>query len=295
MKSNKLNQIILNIFMISLSVFCLIPIWLLFSASLTDDSEIIRNGYSFLPKDISISAYSYLFDGSLGIMNAYGITILVTIIGTVTGLALTAMLAYPLSRFEMPFKNTLAFFIFFTMLFNGGLVPTYLIYTNIFEIKNSLWALIVPSLLMNGYFIILMRTFFATSIPRPLIESAQIDGAKEWKIFYSMIIPLSTPVFGTIGLFYTLLYWNDWNNGLIYITDSHYYSLQNLLNRILQDIQFLQSSTQMGNKGDELVANLPLGSMRMAIACIGIVPLLIAFPFFQRFFVKGLTIGSVKG
>ncbi|WP_141503311.1 carbohydrate ABC transporter permease [Paenibacillus luteus] len=281
--------------MISLSVFCLIPIWLLFSASLTDDSEIIRNGYSFLPKDISISAYSYLFDGSLGIMNAYGITILVTIIGTVTGLALTAMLAYPLSRFEMPFKNTLAFFIFFTMLFNGGLVPTYLIYTNIFEIKNSLWALIVPSLLMNGYFIILMRTFFATSIPRPLIESAQIDGAKEWKIFYSMIIPLSTPVFGTIGLFYTLLYWNDWNNGLIYITDSHYYSLQNLLNRILQDIQFLQSSTQMGNKGDELVANLPLGSMRMAIACIGIVPLLIAFPFFQRFFVKGLTIGSVKG
>lgn len=295
MKSSNLNQGVLNIIMILLCVFCLIPFWLLFSASLTDDMEIIRDGYTFLPKDITFSAYSYLFNSSLGIMRAYGTTILVTVIGTVAGLSLTAMLAYPLSRFEMPFKNALAFFIFFTMLFNGGLVPSYLIYTNLFHIKNTLWALIIPNLLMNGYFIILMRTFFATSIPRPLIESAQIDGAKEWKIFWAIIIPLSTPVFGTIGLFYTLLYWNDWNNGLIYITDSHYYSLQNLLNRILQDIQFLQSSTQLNNKGDELASKVPLGSMRMAIACIGVVPLLIAFPFFQRFFVKGLTIGSVKG
>jgi len=281
--------------MITLCVFCLIPFWLLFSASLTEDAEIIRNGYRFLPKDINFSAYSYLFSSSLGILRAYSITIVVTVIGTVAGLTLTATLAYPLSRFEMPFKNALAFFIFFTMLFNGGLVPSYLVYTNLFDVKNTLWALIIPGLLMNGFFIILMRTFFATSIPRPLIESAQIDGAKEWKIFCSIVVPLSTPVFGMIGLFYTLLYWNDWNNGLIYITDSQYYSLQNLLNRILQDIQFLQSSTQLNNKGDELASNVPLGSMRMAIAAIGVIPLLIAFPFFQRFFVKGLTIGSVKG
>ncbi len=294
-QSSKWSQIILNVIMIIFSLMCLLPFWLLFSASITDDMEIIKNGYSFLPKEITFSAYSYIFSGSLDIMHSYGVTFLVTIIGTVTGLTLSAMLAYPLSRVEMPFKNGLAFFVFFTMLFNGGLVPTYLLYTQVFHIKNTIWALIIPSLLMNAFYIILMRTFFATSIPKALIESAQIDGAKEWRIFFRIVLPLSTPVLGTVGLFYTLTYWNDWNNGLIYITESRLYSLQNLLYRILQDIQFLQTSTQINGKGDELAANIPLASMRMAIACIGVVPLLAVFPFFQRFFVKGLTIGSVKG
>ncbi|GLX71413.1 carbohydrate ABC transporter permease [Paenibacillus glycanilyticus] len=293
--SGRVYQWLLNIVMIGFTLFCLMPIWLLFSSSLTDDMELVRNGYAFFPKDISFSAYHYLWNTSSEIARAYGITVLTTVIGTAAGLSLTAMVAYPLSRIEMPFRNTLAFYVFFTMLFNGGLVPSYLLYTNYFDFKNTLLALIIPGLLMNGFFIILMRTFFATSIPTAIIESAYIDGAREWKIFYRIVLPLSTPVLATVGLFYVILYWNDWFNGLIYLTDSKYYSLQNLLNRILLDLQFLQSSTQAGSQTGDLAARIPLASMRMAMAVIGVVPLLVAYPFFQKYFAKGLTVGAVKG
>lgn len=293
--SGKLYQWIINIIMLVFTFFCVMPFWLLFSSSLTDDMELVRNGYAFFPEKISFSAYNHLWSNSSNIIRAYSITVLTTIIGTSLGLTLTAMVAYPLSRLEMPFRNGLAFYVFFTMLFNGGLVPTYLLYTNYFDLKNTILALIIPGLLMNGFFIILMRTFFASSIPTAIIESAYIDGAKEWKIFYRIVLPLSTPVLATVGLFYTILYWNDWFNGLIYITDSHFYSLQNLLNRILLDVQFLQSSTQAGSQAAGIAANIPLASMRMAMAAIGVIPLLIAYPFFQKYFVKGLTIGAVKG
>lgn len=293
--SARVYQWLLNLVMILFTLFCLMPIWLLFSSSLTDDMELVRSGYAFFPDKISFSAYQYLWNTSSEIARAYGITILTTVIGTAAGLSLTAMVAYPLSRIEMPFRNSLAFYVFFTMLFNGGLVPTYLLYTNYFDFKNTLLALIIPGLLMNGFFIILMRTFFATSIPTAIIESAYIDGAKEWKIFYRIVLPLSTPVLATVGLFYVILYWNDWFNGLIYLTDSKYYSLQNLLNRILLDIQYLQSSTQSGNQASSLSARIPLASMRMAMAVIGVVPLLVAYPFFQKYFAKGLTVGAVKG
>ncbi|MEC0092411.1 carbohydrate ABC transporter permease [Paenibacillus macquariensis] len=295
MQSGKLYQWIINIIMLLFTLFCVMPFWLLFSASLTDDMEIVRSGYAFFPEKISFTAYSYLWNSSTEIFRAYSITIITTVVGTVLGLTLTAMLAYPLSRIEMPFRNTLAFYVFFTMLFNGGLVPTYLMYTNYFDLKNTMLALIIPGLLMNGFFIILMRTFFATSIPKAIIESAYIDGAKEGVIFYRIVLPLSTPVLATVGLFYTIQYWNDWFNGLIYLTDSKYYSLQNLLNRILLDVQFLQTSTQLGSQSAGIAANIPLASMRMAMAAIGVIPLLIAYPFFQKYFVKGLTIGAVKG
>ncbi|OPA78660.1 sugar ABC transporter permease [Paenibacillus selenitireducens] len=288
--SGKVYQWTINIVMLAFTFFCIMPFWLLLSASLTDDMEIIRHGYAFFPKAVSFAAYEYLWTNSANILRAYGITILVTVVGTAVGLTLTALLAYPLSRTEMPFRNILSFYVFFTMLFNGGLVPTYLLYTNYFNFKNTMLALIIPSLLMNGFFVILMRTFFATSIPKPIIESAYIDGAKEWKIFAKIVLPLSTPVLATVGLFYTIMYWNDWFNGLIYITDSRYFSLQNMLNRILLDAQFLQSSTEVVATSD-----LPLTSMRMAIAAIGVVPLLVAYPFFQKYFVKGLTVGAVKG
>jgi ABC-type sugar transport system, permease component len=293
--SARVYQWLLNLVMLVFTLFCLMPIWLLFSSSLTDDMELVRSGYAFFPDKISFSAYQYLWNTSSEIARAYGITILTTVIGTAAGLSLTAMVAYPLSRIEMPFRNSLAFYVFFTMLFNGGLVPSYLLYTNYFDFKNTILALIIPGLLMNGFFIILMRTFFATSIPTAIIESAYIDGAKEWKIFYRIVLPLSTPVLATVGLFYVILYWNDWFNGLIYLTDSKYYSLQNLLNRILLDIQYLQSSTQAGSQTSSLSARIPLASMRMAMAVIGVIPLLVAYPFFQKYFAKGLTVGAVKG
>ncbi|MFD0711722.1 carbohydrate ABC transporter permease [Paenibacillus sp. GCM10027626] len=295
MQTNKLYQVVLHIIMTVFTLFCILPFWLLVSASLTDNDTILRDGYAFIPKQFDLSAYTYLLDNAANIVRAYGITIFITIMGTVVGLAFTALIAYPLSRRDMPFRNTIAFFVFFTMLFNGGLVPTYLLYTDFFELKNTLWALIIPNLLVNGFYIIMMRTFFATTIPVALIESAYMDGAKEGTIFARIVLPLSLPVLATVGLFYTINYWNDWFNGLIFVSNSKLYSLQNLLNRILLDVQFLQSSSQLSGQMSDATSRIPLESMRMAMAVIGIVPLILLYPFFQKFFVKGLTIGAVKG
>jgi putative aldouronate transport system permease protein len=287
-----MNQLFVNIFFVLASAACIFPFLLLFIASFSSEQSIISNGYSLFPSEFSLEAYKYLWSNFDSIGRSYGITVVITAVGTSAGLLISALLAYPLSRVDMPLKNSLSFIVFFTMLFNGGLVPTYLIYTEVFHIKNTLWALIIPGLLTNGFFILLIRTFFRTSIPKEIIESAYIDGATEFKIFFRIVMPLSLPILATIGLMLGIGYWNDWFNGLIYITDSKLFSLQNLLNRMLQNIQFLQQ-TNLDGRGQ--TANLPTNSVRMAMAVIGIVPILLLYPFFQKFFVKGLTIGAVKG
>lgn len=292
MKSNDMNQIAVHTIFIILSALCLIPFVLLFMSSITDESAIIANGYSFWPSKFSLEAYDYLWMKKSAMFNAYGITVVITVIGTFFGLLISALLAYPLSRRDLPMNGVLSFLVFFTMLFNGGLVPTYLIYTEVFHIKNTLMALIIPGLLTNGFFILLIRTFFANSIPVQIIESAYIDGASEFKIFYRMILPLSLPILATIGLMLTINYWNDWFNGLVYVTEPKLFSIQNLLNRMLANIQFLQQNN-VGNQ--TMAANPPMNSVRMAMAVIGILPLLLIYPFFQKYFVKGLTIGAVKG
>jgi len=275
------------------AAFCLVPFLLLVAASITDEREIALHGYTFFPKELNFAAYRYLWVNAEQILRAYGITVIVTVAGTTAGLLFTALLAYPISRKDFPVRGFLSFYVFFTMLFNGGLVPTYLLYTNVFDLKNTILALILPNLLINGFFVILMRTFFATSIPSAVIESAYIDGAGEFKIFYRIVLPLSLPVLATVGLFVSIGYWNDWFNGLIFITESKMYSIQNMLNRMLLDIEFMKSSTQTNLSG--LVAELPTRGMRMAVAVVGVLPILLAYPFFQKYFVKGLTIGAVKG
>ncbi|RXZ83652.1 carbohydrate ABC transporter permease [Paenibacillaceae bacterium] len=294
MKPNKLEQGIIHFIFVVVCSLCLIPFVLLISASLTDEMAIIQEGYAFIPKVFSLESYKFLFSDPLMIINAYSISIIVTLIGTFASLLIMALLAYPLSRKIMPMRNSLSFFIFFTMLFNGGLVPTYLLYTNFFDVKNSLLALIVPGLLVNAFYVILLRTFFHVSIPSAIIESAYIDGAGEFRIFCQVVLPLSLPVLATVGLFQIINYWNDWFNGLIYITDSSYYSIQILLNTILLNAQYLidnvQYSTEMENAG-----TVPTQGVRLAIAVIGVFPILAAYPFFQKYFVKGLTIGAVKG
>ena len=262
--------------------------------SLTDEMTIIRNGYSFFPAKISLEAYRYLFLDSFTIIRAYGVTIVVTLTGTGMGLCLTALLSYPLSRRDYPFQKPLAFFIFFTILFNGGLVPWYLVFTQLVNVKDSVWGLIIPGLLLNGFFVLIMRTFFATSIPMAIIESAYMDGAGEFRIFAQIVLRLSTPVLATIGLFYTLNYWNDWFNSMVYINNSKIYSLQYLLNRILLNIQFLVQNTR-NNHASEQIAAMPTETVRMAMAIIGIGPIVLAYPFFQKYFIKGLTVGAVKG
>ncbi len=291
---NKSGQIALNIIFTLLTIAAVAPFLLLVSSSLTDEATLVRDGYSFLPGKFSLDAYIYLFQSSMKIMKGYGITILVTLIGTVLSVLFTTLFAYPLSRKEFPFRYFFSFFVFFTMLFNGGLVPSYMMWTQTFHIKNTLWALIFPGLLMNGFYIIMMRSFFNANIPDALVEAARIDGCGEYGILWKIVLPLSKPMMATISLMVGLGYWNDWMNSLYYITDEKIFSIQAILNTIISNIQFLQSS-QGSSVASGAAADLPSVGIRMAIAVIGILPILVIYPFFQKYFVKGIVVGGVKG
>lgn len=293
-KKFKISQFFIYTFLIAISLLCIIPFVLLFMASITDEDTIVRYGYSIIPQKISFYAYEYLKSNAFSILRAYGITVFVTIIGTAFSLLIMALLAYPLSRKEVPYAKTITFVVFFTMLFNGGLVPTYLVYTRLFDLKNNILSLIIPYLLVRPFYVLLMKTFFSMTIPPSLIESAKIDGAGEWFTFFKVVLPLSMPVLATVGLFQTVNYWNDWFNGLIFLTDTKLFSIQVLLNRILLDMQFL-STNAVSTNASEVVAQIPTQSVRMALAVLGVVPILVAYPFFQKYFVKGLTVGAVKG
>lgn len=286
------GYVIAHIVMILFCMACVLPFVLLISASLTDEKALLTQGYGFWPAVFSLEAYSYLLKQASQIIHAYGITVFITVAGTAISLIITALLAYPLSRKDLPHRNVFNFIVFFTMLFNGGLVPTYIFYTQAFHIKNTIWALIIPGLLMNAFYVIVMRSYYANNIPVEIIEACKVDGASEYQIFGKIILPLSPSILATIGLLVGIGYWNDWFNGMTYITKSSLYSIQNLLNRIIQDAQFINS---LGSSVNVDSSSIPSTSVRMAIAVIGALPVLIAYPFFQKFFVKGIAIGAVKG
>lgn len=294
LKSAKLSQSVIHLLFTLYVLATLVPFVLVFMVSITEEKTLYLNGYSLFPEKIDFSAYAYLWNGSNSILRAYLVTILVTAIGTAFGLFFTALYAYPISRKELPFRKALSFYIFFTMLFNGGLVPWYLVYTNLFDINDTLLALIVPNLLIGGFNILIMRTFFTATIPPSVIESASIDGAGELRIFFRMILPLSLPVMATLGLFVTLAYWNDWFNSLVFITNKDNFTIQYLLNKTLTDINVLLNYTT-GSLQSQLLATVPTETIRMAVGVIGIGPIVLAYPFFQKYIVQGLTIGSVKG
>ncbi len=285
-------QIAAHILMIILSVLCLFPFILLIMSSVTDEQALIRDGYSIFPSMFSLDAYKYIFRNAATIFRAYGTTIMVTVIGTVANLVLTTLLAYPLSRKDLPHRNVWSFIVFFTMLFNGGLVPSYIMWTQYFHIKNTYAALIVPSLMMGAFYVIMMRTNLSQNIPEEVLEAARIDGAGEWKILIKVVLPMSMPIIATLMLLVGLAYWNDWMNGLYYLTKTKYYTIQVLLNAMLQDLQTLLTSS-IGSNVD--VSSMPSTSIKMAIAVVGAVPVLCIYPFFQKYFVKGITIGAVKG
>nr|WP_306220739.1 carbohydrate ABC transporter permease [Cohnella sp. WQ 127256] len=289
-----MNQKVLHLLFILMTCASLVPLLLVFSASFTDEKSLVTNGYTFWPSEWSLGAYRYLFHSSTSILHSYSISLFVTIVGTAVGVLISSMLAYPLSRKDMPLRNLFSFLVFFTMLFNGGLVTTYLVYTNLLEIKNTIWALMIPGLLTNGFFILIFRTFFTMGIPKEVVESAYMDGASEVKIFFRIVLPLSLPVIATIGLMQSINYWNDWFNGLIYVTKPNLFTLQNLLNRMMSDIQFLQT-TNLGTSSALSGIQFPTGTLRMAMAVVGLLPIMLAYPFFQRYLVKGLTLGAVKG
>ena len=292
-EKNNRFQIAAHIVMILLCIFCLFPFLILISSSITSEMTLVREGYSILPKNIDFSAYKYLLTSSDDIIRGYIITICVTVIGTVANLTLTILLAYPLSRRDLPHRNVFAFIVFFTMLFNGGLVPSYLMWTSTFHIKNTIWALIVPNFLCGAMNIILIRTYFMTSIPEALYEAAKIDGASYLYIFRRIAVPMGVPIFVTVGLFSGLGYWNDWTNGLYYINDAKLYSIQTLLNKMIQDIQALQANATAASSGAAM--QIPTVSVRMAIAFVALAPILIIYPFLQKYFAEGIAMGAVKG
>lgn len=292
-REEKITQIIGHIVMMFLAICSLLPFVLLIIASFTDNLTALRDGFSFLPKKWSTGAYQYILNEWATIGRAYGITVFVTVVGTTLSLFITSMLGYALTKKGLPGRGLLIFLVVFTLLFHGGLVPSYYVYSNIFHIKDTIWALIVPGLLMNGFTIILVKNYFTTNIPDTLVEAAKMDGANEFRIFFGIVLPLSLPILATIGLMSAIGYWNDWTNGLYYLTDSKLFSIQNVMNKINENVNFLANNSQ--NLGGTVnAAELPSTTIRMAIAAVGILPILIAYPFFQKYFVKGITIGAVK-
>lgn len=282
--------VIKNILLWTFSLCCLLPFILLIVSSFAEDSTILKYGYSFWPKEWSLDAYIYLAAHGAKIFRAYGISIFVTVLGTVLGLAMTLSVAYALSKRDLPGRSIFAFYVLFTLLFNGGLVPSYIMWTTVFHIKNTIWALVFPNLMVKAFFVIMARSYFQASVPNEILESARIDGMGEVGIFAKIVLPLTKPLISTLLLFIGLSYWNDWNNGLIYLTDQELYSIQNLLNEMIKSIQALSS---MG--GVTSTVALPSNTVRMAIAVVGTLPLLIAYPFLQKGFVRGITVGGVKG
>ena len=285
-------QFAAHLVMIILTICSVAPFLLMVAASLTEEKTLSVYGYSFLPKKIDFSAYIYLFASRNVMLRAYGVSILVTVVGTIMNLMLTTLFAYPLSRKDLPGRNIFAFYLFFTMLFNGGLIPSYIMWTQTFHIQNTLAALLVPGLLLGAYNIIMMRTFLSSNIPDEVIEAARIDGAGELKILARVVLPMAKPIVATLAMLVGLAYWNDWMNGLYYVNDDNLYSIQVLLTRILRNLDMMKQNAAAGGGS---VGPMPSTALRMAIAVMGVLPIMLAYPFFQKYFVKGITVGSVKG
>ena len=285
---NRVSTTILTV-MVTLT---LLPILLIIIASFTEETSLLQNGYSFIPKAWSFDAYYYIIKQGSVILRAYGVSVLVTVAGTVLSVAITTTLAYPMARTSFRYRNALSFFVFFTMLFSGGIVPSYIMWTNYFHIKNTIWALIVPNYLVSAFNVILVKNFYANNIPGSLIEAAQLDGATEMQIFRKLVFPMARPVVATISLFTGLCYWNDWTNGLYYVDNQKLYSIQLLLMKIMNNIEALKANANLMGAG---AISLPGTSVRMAIAFIGILPILIVYPFVQKYLVEGVVIGAVKG
>lgn len=287
---SRLSLFLIHVALLLSSIACIIPIVLVLTASVTKESTILTEGYSLFPSEISLEAYRFIFENPKQIINSYVVTIFVTVSGTLLSIMITAMVAYVICRKDFFLANKISFFIFFTLLFSGGLVPWYILVSRILHLKDSPLALILPYV-VTPFLVLLMKGFMST-IPYALIESAKMDGASEYRVFFSIIIPISKSGLATIALFSVLIYWNDYWLSLLFIDTGKYVSLQLLLYRIMSNIDFLNSALAVANTSNIV---LPSQSARFALAVVAAGPMLFIFPFFQRFFVKGITVGSIKG
>ncbi|TVX98253.1 carbohydrate ABC transporter permease [Cohnella terricola] len=290
------DRAIMTVFYLAIGLFalmCLIPMWIALMASFTNEQELIRNGYSFWVRSFDLTAYRLIFTGTGSVYRAYGVTILTTIAGVIFTVMLTSSFAYPLSVKSFKFRNSLSFFCYVTMVFNGGLVPTYILTTRFLHMQNTIWVLIIPAAL-NGFNVFLMKNYFAT-LPEALAESAKIDGASEIYIYFKIILPLSMPILATIGLFSAIGYWNEWFRVLLFVSEQKLYTLQYLIMRLQQQAEFLNSSLSASARAALGGQVVPTIGIRVATAMVSIGPIVLLYPFLQKYFIKGLTIGAVKG
>jgi putative aldouronate transport system permease protein len=284
---------LLNVILILLCLLTLIPIYVIVIASITSEASLTANGYRLWPEEFSGLAYSFLFSQGSIVITAYVNTILSTVVGTLLSVIMVGLYAYPLSRDNFKFGRFFTFFAFFTMLFSGGLVAYYMVARQILQLHNTLWALFLPSI-FSPFWVIVMRTFYKLNVPNEIIEAARMDGANEWRTFLQIVVPLSVPGLATVALFSAIGIWNNFFNALLLVDDARYYSLQFTIYTTLNNIRFLlENADKM--QGLVNLSELPSQTFRMAMAVVTVGPIILAYPFFQRFFVKGLTIGAIKG
>ncbi|MCI7588619.1 MAG: carbohydrate ABC transporter permease [Spirochaetia bacterium] len=283
-----------NFIFIICAVICIIPVFFVFMISIASEESIRSFGYKFIPDSFSLDAYRFLFKEIDVILRALGISVVVSVIGTVIGLFLTTTMGYVLSRKNFRLNNFFTMVVFIPMIFNGGMIASYVVNTQFLHLKNSVWALILP-LCVSSFNIVICRTYFKMNIPDSIIESVQIDGASQFLIFSKIILPLSKPMLATIALFLTFGYWNDWFQSSLYITNTNLFSLQALLDHIQRNIEVMANNPSLGVTMQQYIRDMPKEGARMAMAIIIIVPIACTYPFFQKYFISGLTVGAVKG
>lgn len=294
-KKYQWGQIVLNTVFIIICLTYLIPLIMVVSVSFTDQTELIQHGYNLIPRKFSTLAYEVLFQNGIGqMLRSYGVTIAFSLISTVLSTLVMGLMAYPLARNNFLWKRQLNFFIYFTMLFSGGLVPSYILIRNYLHLYNNFWVYILPGL-VSAYSVMIIRTNYR-AIPYELIESAKIDGASELYICFRIVMPLSKAGLSSIAFLHLVGKWNDWMTSMLYVDNMKLYSLQYLLQRLLQEAEFLKNATSLGGVGAVTSSvQLPTDSLRFAMALVAAGPVLVIFPFFQKYFAKGMTIGGVKG
>ena len=297
MKKRALNQIkpatnfIFNIIFAVAAAVSIVPVIFVLMISFSSEFSLNHYGYRFIPTEFSMAAYNYLWRESRIIFNSFGISVFVTVVGVLLGLVLTTTMGYVLSRREFKLRGFYTGVVFVPMIFNGGMIASYVVMVHVLGLKDSIWALILP-IAVSSFNIIICKTFFRSTIPDSIIESGKIDGASQLQIFGQIVLPISKPVLATIGLFLSFGYWNDWFQAALYITSTEKNSLQSLLNQILQNVEYMNKHPEYATALQE---QIPSESVRMAIAIVVIIPIALAYPFFQKYFITGLTIGAVKG
>lgn len=289
-KDEKIMKAICYIVVGLFSLICLFPFLLMITSSFMTEKEIVSEGFKLIPDEISFSAYQFLMENSKKLVDAYVINIVNVVIGTTLGLFFMSMAGYVLCRKDFKYRNQISFFIYFTTLFSGGLIPTYMLMVNGLGLKDSIWAMILPGL-MTPWSIFLMRNFMK-AVPDSLYESASIDGAGDFRIYWQVFLPLAKPALATIGLFLTLAYWNEWYNAMLYMETPDKFPLQYFLQQIISkaNVQLLVQQGAVINTAD-----MPSESIKMATAVVATGPIILVYPFVQKYFVSGLTVGAVKG